>query len=852
MINLKASEKEKTKKWYKEFADYILPNKLQVNEDYEEMKMCYEVSNGDLTSLSKKIDDFLNPMGEDLYDIKKEQFETFPFLHNFINELKGELIKRNDDYKIVLLSAQAIRNKNQKLQEALKASVDEELMIVLEKQKARMEGMSEEEINQYVEELRTQLSPEDIAKKDFLADQEIFYNKALEYCRSTEDIKTKKIETLEDVINTDRCFIYSGWKFGKPSIQIRNPLFTDFDKSPNTKYVNKGDYVVYRQAITLADAYTNYEHLLDDEELKKLKTYQDSSIYNKAHGLGLPESDFVFKNRDIDLFDDLVRTGNTIVNDKRIGLHQTNSNTRASRNKTLIWETHFEFKAFRKSIFLSYQDEYNKTVTVVLSDKFEIPKEAEKVKFTNRYGNESVKFVWYDEIMDIEYTAEELYIPRKYEMIILGEDIIPIYREVPNQHTDIENPYSNFNLSTFGAVFTNRNSKSESMIKRVLPLYLQYLYVKNIQNRELSKYQGAIQSIDIDQIPDELGLDVDGEPIRDKVATYLQYLKRTNKDIYSGSQTSLGGMAPNTRSPGSSGYMLGTAAELMNLQNLLNLITTEMGFAIGIPPQRLAQFSPNSNVSDNRQALAQSFNITEPLFYMLSEVWRQALGDYLINFKTYAEKIFESSPELKEHTLHYIMPDGTKELFKITPNMLTHASMGLFLNNQGKDQMYVQAMMSQVQAFAQNAGEGVESVSTIIKNIANGSSPEETHRQIQVLGEKQRQARLQEQQNMQEQQKQNALAIEKEKQKTQQSKHNFELERINLEKTWDMKIKQIESVSYGADVNENNVPDVLEIEKFKEEVRQNDIQNEQAEKKMKLEEKALEIKKQQAKKTNNK
>ena len=173
---------------------------------------------------------------------------------------------------------------------------------------------------------------------------------------------------------------------------------------------------------------------------------------------------------------------------------------------------------------------------------------------------------------------------------------------------------------------------------------------------------------------------------------------------------------------------------------------------MGISPQREAGFTQGSNVSDNQQAITQSHHITEPFLFMHSECWKHVLTDWLRLFRAWAKKIFEANPELAEHSLMYITPSGSKELFKITPDMLDHQQIGLYVSNSGNDATYREVMTQHSFAFAQNAGEGMESVSSLIKAITSNASPEEIHKMIQLEGSKQaaRQERLQQMQAEQE------------------------------------------------------------------------------------------------------
>lgn len=807
-FSLKISEKEKyvdDNDWFKKYMNHIIPTDAAIIEDYDLMKTSYEVVNNNLNGFKDKMKDFCEPLGENLGQIEEEVI-PYPEIHNKINVLKGELIKRNDNHKIVMLTSKAIKDKNDKLLAEIEKSVDEKLAIVVEQTKMKLQGKTKEEIEQYMKEQRTMLEPEDIASKNFQSEVEIFYSKGLKYVHFDQDIKTKKIETFEDVIVTDRCFIYSGWKNGKPFLEVRNPLYTGYSKAPNEQYIHKGDYIWYRKPITVADVLSNYD--LTEEETSRLgvSTYTQG-VTDKRHHIG--EAKPVYDHTDQDLF---LSIDKQAVHNKEIGTHQASANA-LKRQSDLVWETHFEFRAFKEVIFLSYVDEYNEQITTVLSSSFTIPKEAVKNTYINRYGKEADKYTWIDPIDQMEYTAERIWVPRKYEMIRLGTGIYKYCREVPNQAFNIEDPFGSFELSTKGAIFTSRNAKSVSLLQRALAPYFQYIYIKHIFNRELAKYRGSTLDVDVDQIPEQLGQDFDGNDIRDKFSTWLVYLKKTGINFYSGSQNSMGGLPPATRSPGSKGTQFTTAVELFNLQNLLELIRKEIGLAMGISPQREANFTNGTNVSDNKQALQQSYHITEPYFYIHAEIWKHAINDWLKNFRIYCKSIFEANPKLKEHSIHYFMPDGTEELMKVIPESLDHSDIGLYVSNSGQDQAYLDFMMQQGQAFAQNRGEGMTTLSSLVKAITGGSSPEEIHKMI-IMEEKRQNERMQEIEKSKQQHEQQLIQMQIDAREDVQA-HEIDKIKVKAEEDRTTGIItstiQAEGFAKDTDINNNNIPDVVDI-----------------------------------------
>jgi len=843
MIKLKVSEKEKYKndgQWFKDYLNEIVPAQIPDNDDYTSMLTCYKVINGDLSDFKSMLKTFCQPLGEDIGEVD-EEVQPYPELHNSVNILKGEMIQRRDELHIMLLSANAIQAKNKERIELIKRSVDEKVALEIQKLQMQMQGMDEKQTNEFIQNLRTQLEPENLAQQNWLSELEIFYNKALQYCNYEQNVLDKKADTMVDATISDRFFIYNGWRHGRPVITIRNPLYGTWLKSPNEKFIHKGDWFAYQQPITLGSAIEEYN--LSDDDIEKLQVTFGRGL-DKRHSLG-PDGKVVFDHTKQDLL--INQTKPSI--DKTIGLSQTDSYL--SNNRTLIWETHFEFKAFKELIFLSYKDEYGELVTSVLDSGFEIPEKAVKEKFINRYDMESERYTWED--YGLFFTAEKLWIPRKYEIIRLGSDVYPIYREVPYQVTNIERPFDSFSLSTKGAVINNRNAKSVSLVQRAIPPYLQYIFIKHIMNRELAKYQGAIQSIDIDQIPDNLGEDLYGNNIRSKLLTYLAFIKKTNKDIYSGSQTSYGALPPSTRSPGSNGYLIGTAVELMNLHQLSELVKQEIAMAMGISPQRQATFQQGSNVSDNQQSIKQSYAITEPYFFIQSLVWKDALNDWLCDFRTYCETQMKLR-DVPELSFQYWLPGNVEETLTVTPKMLEPIDLGLFLQTASGAEEYARYMLQQAQAFAQNQGQGITAVSQILKDIVAKGSPEEIHKRIQIEENKfhQRQVELQQlqannQQQLQETQNQFLL-----------QQHEREKELIIL-KEQERRETEIQKATISAlgfskdtDVDDDGTPDVIEIANYTLKEEKLSLDKKTQEDNVRLKEKELKIKEKIANKPTSK
>jgi len=273
-LRLKLPESEKFKnngQWFKDYAKYIVPSFAFVVEDFAQMKKSYDIVNNNIDGFKADLKKMCSPISE-LQDLEIEE-EILPYnqISNYINILKGETLQRKDAHKIALLNSESIRKKNEAYKDYIMTNkIEPELALMIESSKMQMKGMKPEEVQQYVEQMKQSMLPDDFNIKDFKVDSENLYAKILKYCYVHEDVKDKKLETIQDLITVGKLYLYSGWENGKPTIKVINPMFCGFHKRPDEKYVQKADYVYYRTTITIPDLIAKYGDKLTPEELTSL------------------------------------------------------------------------------------------------------------------------------------------------------------------------------------------------------------------------------------------------------------------------------------------------------------------------------------------------------------------------------------------------------------------------------------------------------------------------------------------------------------------------------------------------------------------------------------------------------
>ncbi len=690
-INLLLDTKNKNLKWYEAIVDMYIPNRNFTNhEDYADLLKLYQFVGNDFSSWTNEIDMYcasFEHLGGD-----KESLTAYNPIINKFNVIEGEFIKRGNPFKIASASVtgNAINEKNrEKLRQILIAKIEEDVKKV----------QNGEEIE-----------PPEI---DFLTSNVKIYQKLL-YSIIDNNFKIKSIKTKKDLTITGRMIVYAGYDY-KPYYKVCNPLFTGFFKSNEEERIEKSDYVYTTEEITFLELFNQKEKFSSDD-LDKLILRAGSVNGNSIDKIEVDRLNYL-RN--------LLEDSSSQYNSKYVGGAMGNAYEGLNLDRT-VSKTHFEFKAFKYVAFLTNVDE---ELTTIVDEKFEMPNNNSKVRFVDNYGNKKHKYVFSDETGN--YELEYVCIPRRYECTIVDTDIIIDYREVPNQPDIIGDYLNDFELSYKGVIINNRNTKSLSPLASVIPYCFQYMTLKNLMDKEIAKYTGFERYIDVDQIPNELGFDHDGNPLSgsEKIIQNEIISRKTGTRYYS-SQKSNNGLPLPGRAAGVSGQVFDTAGSIMNLNQLAEAINMDLGVKIGVPPQREAAFAPNSNVADNQQALIQSSYVTEVLDFYHDSVWAKVIQELLFYYYIHLKKVFIYKT-VKSYPFSVTMPDGSQEILEITPSDVSSLlDLGCIIANPGRERFYTQAMMNMLNPIAQGGAESILVVSDLIKALASNASPEEIHDMI--------------------------------------------------------------------------------------------------------------------------
>lgn len=211
------------------------------------------------------------------YDLK-----FYPIIPNVINVLTGEFSKRNT--KIIFRAVDDI-SFNEQLEEKRKM-IEEVLLVkaynkVMSKLVEMGADLSSEEAQQYLSEenLKTLPEIEHFFRKKYTSIVEQWATH--QYNVDVERFRMNELESVafRDSLITDREFWHFKMLEDDYDIEVWNPVFTFFHKSPEVRYISQGDYVGKIDLMSVSDVIDNYGWMMTQEQLESLEMIHPSKRF---------------------------------------------------------------------------------------------------------------------------------------------------------------------------------------------------------------------------------------------------------------------------------------------------------------------------------------------------------------------------------------------------------------------------------------------------------------------------------------------------------------------------------------------------------------------------------------------
>lgn len=792
--SLSLSEKLKdNKQWAKDVIDH-LTFYAENHYDLDGRSYARKLSNYQLYNNVLNQADFeneCNPLGLTIGEFK-DNIKPYNKTYNKIQVLLGEELKRSMNYRAVLVNGEGIRQKEVKRTELMRDYIE----YLIDKEKERLKKKFEAnnpmpqvdqespESQKAMEDYQNRLNdsvnkvmdPKEIEKfmsTEYQEAREILVQRVLNYIVRKQNLKEKKSDAFKHGLIAGEEGVWVGIENGEPVCRILNPLGFFYHKSPEEKYSQNGEYAGYRTRMTPSEILDRYSTELTKQEIDRIEG-------DSAGGLGIMGASPNMINKSMQVFNrDIEFEFNKEGDYSEEGSY--------GRARSEDWEvTHVEWKSRAKVGFLTYVDEAGEEQLDLVSEDFPIPFGTTKTQDVTPYGSHKTVYNF--------PTGQKLewhWIPEVWEGTRIGGDIYVNIRKKPNQHRSIENPWD-VKLGYHIMSYDNMNAPTISMMDRMKPFQYLYFIVAHKLKRLIARDKGKAYAIDTTMIDEKLGLE-----------KTLYYLEEMDIHFINPMQ--------NAEEPGFANtsnitnvWDRSNTQHILNYVQLMSFIDGEIGDAAGVSKQREGSVGTYEAVTNTQQSIVQSSHITEAYFYKHDKLWETVLNSLV----ECAQEAWKDSRVTKQ----FVLDDLSRHVLDFSGAEIKNSDFSIFISDSVGDTELLNTLKQMALPILQNQGK-VTDIVKIYKSLSSSELEREFMQEERDRERKEQQAQQAQQQLQQQQIQAQTEAIDK------QNKHEWDMQTRELEN--DILGKQIEVFKFQQDLDMNNdgIPDPLQVEKLRIETK---------------------------------
>lgn len=745
-------------------------------------------------------------------DTSALELKFYPIIPNVINTLTAEFAKRSTR---VVYSAVDERSYNEMLE--LKRSQVEQALVFDAQQKMAM-NLIEQGYEPESEEFQQGMSPESIKS---LPEIEAYFQK--DYRSMVEqwaehqhrvDVERYHMEELEergfrDMLITDREFWHFRMMEDDYDVELWNPVLTFYQKSPDQRYISEGHWVGKFDMMTVADVIDKYGWAMTEEQMVTLELiypvrsagypiqgYQnDGSYYDgtKSHAwnTNMPSLGY----RQFTSMWDNAQYGGDVVNwimmegEDYLDMGMSN----LLRVTTVYW------KSQRKVGHLTKITESGDIITEIVDETYKVTEKPvynkglieNKTKHTLVFG-EHIDWIWINQVWGGVKIGPNR--PAFWGSNNPG-GITPIYLGVNQNNIGPmkfqfkgDDSLYGCKLPVEGSVFSDRNTRSTSLVDLMKPFQIAYNIVNNQIADILVDELGTVIALDQNSLPrHSLGEDWG------KGNYAKAYVAMKNFQILPLDTTI-------TNTENALNFNHFQKLDLSQTERLLSRIQLAQYFkqqafeVIGITPQRLGQEISRQTATGIEQSINASYAQTEMYFihhcdYLMPRV-HQMRTDL-------AQYYHSNNPSTR---LSYITTLDERKNFEINGTDFLMRELNIFANTRANQR----AILEQLKQLALNNNTSGASIYDLGNILKSDSIVEVSHilKATEAKAEQVRKEEMQQQQAMQEQALQARAEEERMKMEFESSENEKDRQARILE-------AEIKASGYGSmqDINENKLSD---------------------------------------------
>lgn len=812
---------EKDDEWSKHNMDWLEWQGIkQIQAKARRIMKNYKLAKGtiDKSDYIPAVENEMNEMLEVLTEGQNEALELkfYPIIPNVVNTLVSEFAKRNTkiDYRAV---------DEYSYNEIMEKKTEEISKVLVEyAQQKLLAHMMEMGLDPNSPEAQQQLNPEALKK---LPEIEEFYSKKYQTLaekwavkQHAIDVNRFRMDEMEEVAFRDSLITDSEfWHFrmleDDYDIQLLNPALTFYHKSPNTQYISQGNWAGYIDMMTIADVVDKFGYLMTEDQLESLELLHparsarymvdgipnDGSLYN---------TDQSYKSNVLDSGVDMKRhmsflenayTAHDVVSyiigeSEHAGYLHTVELLRVS---TVYWKTQ------RKVGHLTSIDEDGAVITEIVDENYIINNKPlynkvfeKKETADNLVFGDHVDWYWINQT----WGGVKIGNNRTIFNTDTDTDFDPIYigidRQKPGplkfQFRGDKTMYG-AKLPIEGRVFSDRNTKSSSLVDMMKPAQIGY----NICNNQIA-------DILVDEIGTVVVLDQNAIPKHSMGEDWgKNNLAKAYVAMKDFSMLPLDPSIANTESATNFQHYqvlnMEQSARLMSRIQLANYFKQQCMEVVGLNPQRMGQQLGQTNTATGvEQAVSGSYAQTETYFIQHSDHLMPRVHQMRTDLAQYYHSN-KSSVRLQG----MISPDERTN-FEINGTDLLLVDLNVFCNTNANNRTMLEQLK---QLFMTNntTGASVYDLGKLMQTDSLGT----INVALKAIEEK-AEAQRQEQMAAEQQAQEAEIAAKK-------AEKQMELDHESREKEKDRRARlleaEIKAAGYGAmqDVNQNKQSDFQDV-----------------------------------------
>lgn len=633
---------QKDNVWKRKSVDALINRHKRGDERHYRMKTNYNILNSDfdMKDLKYVVDPF---------DVKEgfpAKMQNINAIRPKIEGLKGEFIKRPRNFIIFQTDEKAVRRVLDKEKEYLSAAFETSLSMTTDKE-------ATDYLKQRLQEIRSYI------KNKYYSPEEQTANSTIKYLREVLDLDLTFLKMWEDALVAGEAIAYSGIINGEPTLERVNPLTFSYDRDPELRFIEDGEWAVREMLMTLSDVHDRFSDILDENDFNLLieKVTQGHSGQSNLNGASDNFQYTTWQNmNNINSYD--------WVED--------------NRKATYISVYHCVWKSFKKVGYLTYLNESGEVITTIVDETYKLVE------------GETIEWDWILEL---------------WEGYRFWKDVYSEIKPVEYQYTSLDQPNAK-KLPFNGASFNTNNTDGKSLVELMKPL--QYFYMILFYRLELALARDAGKPIvmDITQIPKSQGLDPD---------KWLHYLKSLGVVFINPYET--GWDIPGREGGKPAAYNQITAVD-MTMQNVVGEYLNLMGKIedmlddiSGVNQSRQGNTNASELVGKVKQDIVQSSHKTEPLFYMMDKVIRNSVTS-LLNTAKYAWR------NSNKKYINYVL-SGPERIFIQIDDAFIYSEHDIFVSDSSREDIALQTIREMAQPAMQNGATLLDIASILSENNVN-------------------------------------------------------------------------------------------------------------------------------------